>query len=125
MAPWTPISKASGNIVLKLDKNNDTEIELEEAYLVSTSLPDNLQVKGGQFFAAFGRQNAQHPHTWAFVDAPIILETGVWTGRFAGASARKLSWLLPTPFYTEAFLGVMDGAGRHLIQLSAIREWRT
>jgi len=57
-----PYFKGFGNIVLKLDKNNVTDIELEEAYLLTTSLPGNLQVKAGQFFAAFGRQNPQHPH---------------------------------------------------------------
>src|SRR5439155_14884093 len=68
-----PYFKGFGNIVLKLDKNNETEIELEEAYLVSTSLLYNLQLKAGQFFAAFGRNNPQHPHTWSFVVAQIIL----------------------------------------------------
>ncbi|MGZ5530112.1 MAG: hypothetical protein ACXWJB_15660, partial [Limisphaerales bacterium] len=65
-----PYFKGFGNIVFKLDKNNETEIELEEAFLQSTSLPHNLQLKAGQFFAAFGRQNPMHPHTWAFVDSP-------------------------------------------------------
>ncbi len=105
-----PYLKGFGNIVLKLDKDNNTEIELEESYLQTTALPGNLQLKGGQFFAQFGRQNSQHPHQWAFVDAPIIL-----TRAFGPEGLRnvggQLSWLLPTPFYTEAFLGVLDGQG--------------
>ena len=56
-----PYLKGFGNIVLKLDKDNQTEIELEEAYLLTTALPFNLQAKAGQFFANFGRQNPQHP----------------------------------------------------------------
>ena len=105
-----PYLNGFANIVLKLDNNNETSIELEEAYAQSTSLPWNLQVKGGQFFANFGRQNPQHPHTWAFVDQPIIL------GRAFGPDglrsiAAQLSWLVPTPFYTEVFLGVLDGQG--------------
>ena len=68
-----PYFKGFANIVMKLDNNNQTSIELEEAYLQTTSLPGNLQLKAGQFFANFGRQNPQHPHTWAFVDQPIIL----------------------------------------------------
>ena len=105
-----PYFKGFANIVLKLDNNNQTSIELEEAYAQSTSLPANLQLKAGQFFANFGRQNPQHPHTWAFVDQPIIL------GRAFGPDglrsiAAQLSWLLPTPFYTEVFLGVLDGQG--------------
>ena len=68
-----PYFKGFANIVLKLDKDNQTEVELEESFLQSTSLPANLQLKAGQFFAAFGRQNPTHPHTWAFADAPLVL----------------------------------------------------
>jgi hypothetical protein len=105
-----PYFKGFGNIVLKLDKNNQTEIELEEAYLLSTALPANLQVKGGQFFANFGRQNSQHPHTWAFVDAPLILNRAFGPDGLRSIGG-QLSWLAPTPFYTEASLGVLDGQG--------------
>ena len=105
-----PYFKAFGNIVLKLDKNNNTDIELEETYLQSTSLPGNLQLKAGQFFANFGRQNPQHPHQWAFVDQPIILERAFGPEGLRNIGA-QMSWLAPTPFYTEAFLGVFDGQG--------------
>ncbi|HZE13779.1 MAG TPA: hypothetical protein VE086_08480, partial [Chthoniobacterales bacterium] len=57
-----PYFEGFANIVLKLDNNNETEIELEEAFLQTTNLPFGLQVKGGQFFDAFGRLNATHPH---------------------------------------------------------------
>lgn len=105
-----PYFKGFANIVLKLDKNNETEIELEEAYLLSTALPAKLQVKAGQFFAGFGRQNAQHPHQWAFVDQPLILNRTFGPDGLRNIGA-QLSWLAPTPFYTEAFLGVFDGQG--------------
>jgi hypothetical protein len=105
-----PYFKGFANIVLKLDQNNETEIELEETYLQTTSLPANLQVKGGQFFASFGRQNSQHPHQWAFVDDPIILTRTFGPEGLRNIGA-QLSWLVPTPFYTEAFLGVFDGQG--------------
>src|SRR5690349_20514109 len=99
-----PYFKGFGNIVFKLDRDNETEVELEEAYLITTTLPANLQFKAGQFFANFGRQNSQHPHQWAFVDEPLIL-----TRAFGPEGLRNLgvqgSWLAPVPFYTEAFLG--------------------
>jgi hypothetical protein len=105
-----PYFKGFGNIVLKLDKNNGTEIELEEAYLLTTDLPANLQLKAGQFFANFGRQNPQHPHQWAFVDAPIILNRAFGPDGLRNIGA-QLSWLAPTPFYTEASLGILDSQG--------------
>ncbi len=105
-----PYFKGFANIVLKLDNDNETELELEEVYAQSTSLPANLQLKAGQFFAAFGRNNPQHPHQWAFVDAPIIS-----TRTFGPDGLRnvgtQLSWLTPLPFYTEVFLGIFDGQG--------------
>ena len=105
-----PYFKGFANLVLKLDKNNQTDIELEEAYAQSTSLPANLQVKAGQFFAAFGRQNAQHPHQWAFVDAPIIFTRAFGPDGLRNIGAQG-SWLLPFPIYTELFLGIFDGQG--------------
>jgi hypothetical protein len=103
-----PYFKGFANIVFKLDKDGETATELEEVFGQTTSLPWNLQLKGGQFFAAFGRQNAQHPHTWAFVDQPLILNRA-----FGGEGLRnigaQLSWLTPLPFFTEATLGVFNG----------------
>jgi hypothetical protein len=105
-----PYFKGFANISFALDKENETEVELEEAYLMSTALPANLQLKAGQFFAEFGRQNTQHPHQWAFVDQPLVLS------RFLGPDGLRnpggqISWLVPTPFYCETFLGVFNGQG--------------
>ncbi|HWA86531.1 MAG TPA: hypothetical protein VG710_09935 [Opitutus sp.] len=105
-----PYFKGFANIVLKLDKNNETSIELEESFLESTSLPANLQLKAGQYFAAFGRENVQHPHMWSFVDQPLILGRAFGPDGLRSLGA-QVSWLAPTPFYTEAFLSVLDGQG--------------
>jgi len=50
-----PYFQGFANIVFLLDNDNQTEVELEEAFLQTTSLPYNLQLKAGQFFADFGR----------------------------------------------------------------------
>ncbi|HTL68196.1 MAG TPA: hypothetical protein VL200_11080 [Lacunisphaera sp.] len=105
-----PYFKGFSNIVLKLDKNNETAIELEESFLESTSLPANLQLKAGQYFAAFGRQNPQHPHMWSFADAPLVLNRMFGPDGLRSLGA-QVSWLAPTPFYTEVFLSVLDGEG--------------
>jgi hypothetical protein len=105
-----PYFKGFANIVLKLDANNETSIELEESFVQSTALPANLQLKAGQYFAAFGRQNQQHPHAWAFVDQPLILSRAFGPDGLRSIGA-QLSWLAPTPFYSEVFLSVLDGQG--------------
>ena len=45
---------------------------LEEAYFVTTALPEGLQMKGGKFKSGISRFNAQHPHAWDFADAPLV-----------------------------------------------------
>ena len=105
-----PYFKGVANIVYKIDKNGDSGVELEEAYFLTTSLPGNLQVKAGQFFTEFGRQNPQHPHSWSFVDQPLVLNRMFGPDGFRGQGAR-LSWLLPTSFYTEAMVAVLNSGG--------------
>ncbi|MFN8392329.1 MAG: hypothetical protein U0136_18695 [Bdellovibrionota bacterium] len=105
-----PYFKGFANIVLKLDENDETDIELEESYLTTSALPGDLQLKAGQFFANFGRQNSQHPHQWSFVDQPLILTRAFGPEGLRNVGA-QLSWLIPTPFYSEVFLGILDGQG--------------
>lgn len=105
-----PYFKGFANIVLFTEPDEGTGIELEEAYVLTTSLPDDLQLKAGRFFAEFGRQNNQHPHTWAFVDQPLVLNRMVGEDGLRQNGIR-LSWLAPTPNYTELMLGVFNGQG--------------
>src|SRR5262245_41997114 len=105
-----PYFQGFANIVFLLDTNNQTEVELEEAFLQTTSLPYNLQLKGGQFLAAFGRLNSTHPHTWDFADTPLV--NGLFLGpdglRGVGAQA---SWTLPVPWYSQLIFASQNGQG--------------
>ncbi len=105
-----PYFKGQANIVFQIDKNGESFLEVEEAYLTSMSLPMNLQVKAGAFFTEFGRLNQTHPHTWDFADQPLV------NGRFLGPDGMRnpgvrLSWLAPTDNYTELFFTVQDSQG--------------
>ncbi|MDR2844589.1 MAG: hypothetical protein LBV28_00660 [Puniceicoccales bacterium] len=102
--------RATANIVYGLDTDGESYFELEEAYAETLALPHGLQLRAGQYFTEFGRINAQHPHAWDFVDAPLA------TARFFGPdglrnTGARLSWLAPTPFYSELFLGVQNSQG--------------
>ncbi len=105
-----PYFKGFTSIVFKLGPDGETGVELEEAYLVTTSLPANLQLKAGQFFTEFGRQNPQHPHSWAFVDQPLVLNR-MFGAEGLRSQGLRLSWLLPTSFYTEAMVTVANSTG--------------
>ena len=105
-----PYFTGNANIVYQLDRQGESFVELEEAYLTSTALPWNLQIKAGQFFSQFGRLNPTHPHAWDFVDQPLV------NGRFLGPDGLRgpgvqISYLLPTPIYAEALVALQNGSG--------------
>ncbi len=105
-----PYFKGQANLLFQIDSSGESRTELEEAYLTSVALPANLQLKAGQFFTEFGRLNTSHPHAWAFVDQPLV------NGRLFGADGlrnpgARLSWLVPTPFYSELYFAVQNSHG--------------
>ena len=105
-----PFFRGNANIAFTLDSKGETGVELEEAWLETVSLPWNLQVRAGQILTEFGRLNPQHPHSWAFVDEPLV------NGRFFGPDGlrnpgARFSWLVPTPFYSELMLSVQNSVG--------------
>jgi hypothetical protein len=105
-----PYFEGFANIVFKLDNNNQTEVEVEEAFLQTTNLPFNLQLKGGQFFAAFGRINPTHPHTWDFADDPLVHGLLLGPDGLRGVGG-QISWTVPLPWYSQVIVGVQNGRG--------------
>jgi len=105
-----PYFEGFANIVFKLDNDNETEVEVEEAFLQTTSLPFNLQLKAGQFFAAFGRINPTHPHTWDFADDPLVHGRLLGPDGLRGVGA-QISWTLPTPWYSQIIVASQNGRG--------------
>ena len=105
-----PYFEGFANIVFKLDNNNETSVEVEEAFGQTTSLPYGLQAKGGQFFSPFGRLNPTHPHTWDFADAPLVNGLMLGPDGLRGVGA-QIAWVIPAPFYAQALLAVQNGQG--------------
>ena len=105
-----PYFEGFANIVFKLDNHNESSVEVEEAFGQTTSLPYGLQAKAGQFFSPFGRINPTHPHTWDFVDAPLVDGLLLGPDGLRGVGV-QLAWVIPTPFYAQALLAVQNGQG--------------
>ena len=105
-----PYFEGFANIVFKLDNDNQTDVEVEEAFMQTTSLPFNLQLKGGQFFAAFGRLNPTHPHTWDFADTPLVNGLFLGPDGLRGVGAQG-SWTLPLPWYSQLIFASQNGRG--------------
>jgi hypothetical protein len=105
-----PYLRGDAHIVLLIDETGETVIELEEARLTTLDLPFHLQLVAGQFFTDFGRLNSTHPHTWDFVDQPVV------NSRFFGPDGLRspglqLSWLAPLPFFAELVLSAQNSQG--------------
>jgi len=98
-------------------------VEVEEAAMVTTSLPWNLQARGGRFFADFGRLAKFHPHEYSFVNTPLSLERIV--GGESQADGVELSYLFPTPFFLRGTIGGYNkiGADNERVENDKSRSW--
>lgn len=105
-----PFFDAQTNIIMLLNDEGEAILEIEEAYLLTKQLPAGLQIKAGQFYTEFGRQNILHPHSWAFVDQPIVLSR-LLGGDGLRSQGARVSWLSPLPWYAEIFFGVQNAKG--------------
>ncbi len=105
-----PYFDAQVNIIFQIDADGETVVELEEAFFITRSLPWGLQVKGGQYFTEFGRQNPQHPHTWDFVDQPVVLSR-FFGGDGLRSQGARASWLMPLGWYSEFQFGMQNPKG--------------
>ena len=72
-------------------------VQVEEAAIVTTSLPWGLTVKGGRFFAEFGRLSTFHDHDLPFVNRPLVLDRVI--GGDSPADGVQVRWLAPIPQY--------------------------
>ncbi|HKK46396.1 MAG TPA: hypothetical protein VJ964_12805 [Balneolaceae bacterium] len=82
--------------------------KIEEAYLLSLSLPYRLQLKVGKFRQAFGRINTVHQHALPIIDLPVASEA--FLGETLIDQGASLSWLLPNrAFYQELIVSVTRG----------------
>ena len=114
-----PYFTALASVVFVESPEGQSEIELEELYATTTGLPYNLQVKAGHFYTEFGRLNAQHPHYWDFVDAPLSHSRMFGPDNLRSTGAR-VSWLMPTSFFSELSLAVQNAFGETLTSFGSV-----
>ena len=86
----------------------DDTTSTEEAFIQTIALSNGFTVKAGRFFSGIGYLNAQHAHTWDFVDAPLAYQA--FLGTQFGDDAVQIKWLAPTDTFLE--LGAELGRGR-------------
>ncbi len=116
-----PYFDAQANVILQIDADGETVVELEEAFFMTRSLPWGLQVKGGQYFTEFGRQNPLHPHSWTFVDQPVVLSR-FFGGDGLRSQGARVSWLMPMDWYSEIIFGMQNSKGETVSSFLSVAE---
>jgi hypothetical protein len=86
-------------------------IAIEQAYLTTTSLPNQLEVRLGRFLMPFGKQNTTHRHDLHTIEFPYVIQ------RFLGAEGLKGTGVYgsrvfsPFGFYQEVQVSAVDRLG--------------
>jgi hypothetical protein len=111
MGAVDPYFTAESHIVFFLDPEDDeTVVELEEAFATTQALPYGLQIEAGQFLTEFGRMNPTHSHAWHWMDQPIV-NTRLFGADGIRNPGARLGWLLPVPWFSQLHLGVQNATG--------------
>ena len=121
-----PYFESQAHIVFFLDAEGETNLELEEVFLTTLDLPFGLGDAGveleiGHFLTEFGRQNPQHPHSWQWIDQPVVLSR-FFGGDGLRAPGFRLGWLTPLPWFSELHFGVQNATGETLVSFFANDE---
>ncbi|MBI5462589.1 MAG: hypothetical protein HY941_10440 [Gammaproteobacteria bacterium] len=74
-------------------------VDVEEAYVQTTALPQGFTLKAGRFFSGIGYLNEQHAHVWDFVDTSLAYRALL--GNQYGDDGVQLRWLAPTDVFVE------------------------
>lgn len=82
----------------------EADLTVEEAAIISTSLPWNLTMTAGMFFGEFGRLADVHDHELPFVNRPLVLDQ--YIGGESKTEGAQMNWLLPTEHYISLTGGV-------------------
>src|SRR5687768_16176444 len=85
----------------------EDEIEVEEAFFRTLSLPAGFVAKGGRFFSGFGYLNEVHAHAWDFADQPLVYQA--FFGNQRAQDGLQVKWIAPTDLLVE--LGAETGNG--------------
>ncbi|RYF42342.1 MAG: hypothetical protein EOO25_07015 [Comamonadaceae bacterium] len=91
------------------------ELELEEAWIQTRTLPAGLQLRAGRFASQLGYLNEQHPHADDFVERPLLYRA--FLGGHWNDEGVRLNWVAPTDFYLR--LGAEVFRGKTLVEEAA------
>lgn len=87
------------------------EVDLEDAWLQTRTLPAGLQLRFGRFASQIGYLNERHPHSDDFVERPLLYRA--FLGGHWFDDGVRVNWTAPTDLFLR--LGAEILSGRQLI----------
>lgn len=94
-----------GTLILGFD---DSDVEVEEVYLTTRSLPAGFQIKAGKFLSDIGYINSRHPHDWSFVKRPLVNEY-LFGDHGLQETGVQATWVAPLQTYTRLGIELLQG----------------
>ncbi|MCP4413702.1 MAG: TonB-dependent receptor [Gammaproteobacteria bacterium] len=88
-------------------EEDETAIELEEAFIETIGLDAGWSIRGGRFFSDIGYLNSKHGHIQDFVDMPVVYRAMLGGNYFDDGI--QVSWLAPTDIYSQFGIEVFKG----------------
>ncbi|NNC54781.1 MAG: hypothetical protein HKO07_03555, partial [Pseudomonadales bacterium] len=89
-------------------EDGEAAVEIEEAWLETTALPNGFSARFGRFFSAIGYLNSKHAHSWDFADQPLPYQ--VFLGDQFLDDGVQLRWIAPSDLYIELGAEVFRGS---------------
>jgi hypothetical protein len=86
-------------------------ISIEQAYLTTTSLPNQLEVRLGRYLMPVGKQNTTHRHDLHTIEYPYVIQRFLSTDGLKGTGVQASRVFSPFGFYQELILNAVDRLG--------------
>jgi hypothetical protein len=80
-------------------EDGEAVVEIEEAWVDATALPNGFGARFGRFFSNIGYLNSKHAHAWDFADQPLPYQA--FLGGQLIDDGVQIRWLAPTDLYVE------------------------
>lgn len=84
------------------------KISIEQAFLTTTSLPNQFELKIGRFLMPFGKQNTTHRHDLHTIEYPYVIQKLLSDDGFKGTGLWASRVISPFGFYQELQVTVVD-----------------
>jgi hypothetical protein len=104
VSPVDPYFNLYSNIPI-----SENGVSVEEAFFVTTALPEGWQIKAGKFKSNFSRLDAQHPHAWDFKDIALPYRAFLGDEGLGGDKGAQVTYLPALSVYTLFGAEILQG----------------